>query len=48
MLTQFETDMIVRTVNALESIAEELKALREMKAEEREEARTEKAILTSV
>jgi len=48
MLTQFETDMIARAVHALESIAEELKALQKMKAEEREEARTEKAILTSV
>lgn len=34
MLTQFETDMISRAVYALESIAEELRNLRELKAQE--------------
>ena len=34
MLTQFETNMISRAVYALESIAEELRNLRELKAQE--------------
>ena len=33
-LTQFETNMISRAVYALESIAEELRNLRELKAQE--------------
>lgn len=34
MLTQFETNMISRAVHALEGIAEELRNLRELKAQE--------------
>lgn len=34
MLTKFETDMISRAVYALESIAEELRNLRELKTQE--------------
>ncbi len=34
MLTQFETNMISRAVHALESIADELRNLRELKAQE--------------
>lgn len=34
MLTQFETDMISRAVHALENIADELRNLRELKAQE--------------
>ena len=34
MLTQFETDMITRTVHALEAIADELRMIRELKTQE--------------
>lgn len=37
MLTQFETDAISKAVNALETIAEELRNLRKLKTQELKE-----------
>ena len=41
-LTQFETNMISRAVYALESIAEELRNIRELKAQEVADKNTKK------
>ena len=43
MLTKFETDMIARAVYALETIADELRTIRELKTQDISDKKTKKS-----